>query len=81
MGYVVSYRVLAVNNTRKDEPDLVLAVEYKDYTPIAERMAAEKKMLAMMASDPHKSDTAFGGREPMRTQLGSMELQELRFKK
>ena len=30
-GMVVSYHVFTVNNRREGEPDLILAVEYKDY--------------------------------------------------
>jgi len=30
-GFIVSYHVLSVNNPRAGEPDLILAVESKDY--------------------------------------------------
>ncbi len=30
-GYVVSYHVLQVNNARVGEPDLILAIESKDW--------------------------------------------------
>ncbi|MBV9843124.1 MAG: hypothetical protein JOY99_16590 [Sphingomonadaceae bacterium] len=80
LGYVLSYHVFAVNSPRRDEPDLILAVEYKDYVPNAEQLAIQKKIEAMMQEDAHKSDSASGERKSMRTTLGSMELQELKLK-
>jgi hypothetical protein len=79
-GYVVSYHVLSVNNPRSGEPDLVLAVQYKDYATNAERMAYQKKLEAAMASDARKMDAGFGERQSMRKQVGSMEMQELMLK-
>ena len=79
-GYVVSYHVFSVNNARVGEPDLILAVEYRDYLTTAQQLDIQKKVDAMMQQDPHKSDSAAGERKSLRTQLGSMELQELKFK-
>ena len=79
-GYVVSYHIFSVNNARAGEPDLILATEYKDYVPTAQQDAIQKKMMAAMASDPHKMETGSGERVKMRTQMGSMELQELKLK-
>jgi hypothetical protein len=79
-GYVVSYHVFQVNNTRVGEPDLILAIEYKDYLPNAERLAFQKKLEAMLATDAHKMDAAAGERKVLRKVLGSMELQELKLK-
>jgi hypothetical protein len=79
-GYLVSYHVFNVNNAREGEPDLILAVEYKDYMPNAERMAEQKKFEAMLSSDTHKLETASGERKVMRKLAGSMELQELNLK-
>ena len=80
MGNVVSYHVYAVNNPRMGEPNLVLAVEYKDYVTTAQQQEIQKKIEAAMATDAHKSDTASAGRSKMRTQIGSVEMQELKFK-
>lgn len=80
MGQVVSYHIFSVNNSRKDEPDLILAIEFKDYTPVAEQLAVQKKVQAALATDAHKADAASGERVKMRTQVGSVELQELKFK-
>ncbi|MBV8466944.1 MAG: hypothetical protein JO218_13455 [Burkholderiales bacterium] len=79
-GYLVSYHIFNVNNARDGEPDLILAIEYKDYMPNAERMAVQKKFEAMLSSDSHKMETASGERKVMRKLAGSMELQELNLK-
>ena len=79
-GVVVSYHILQVNNPRNGEPDLVLAAEYKDYVPTAQRVELQKKVEAMLRSDAHKEDTASGDRKSLRKLAGSMELQELKLK-
>lgn len=79
-GNVVSYHVFQVNNARNGEPDLILAVEYKDYLSNAEQLAIQKKYEAFMAMDQRKMDAAGGERKVMRTLAGSMELQELKLK-
>ncbi len=79
-GNVVSYHVFQVNNPRKGEPDLVLAVETKDYMTNAEQLALQKKYEEFMAMDTRKMDTAGGERKVMRKLAGSMELQELKLK-
>jgi hypothetical protein len=79
-GYVVSYHVFSVNNPRNGEPDLVLAVEYKDYYPIAEQLAQQKRLEAFLASDERKMESESGQRQAMRKVVGSAELQELKLK-
>ncbi|MGM9491758.1 hypothetical protein [Ideonella sp. YS5] len=79
-GMVVSYHVFTVNDARKDEPDLILAVEYKDYYSNAQQLALQKKIEAMLASDAHKMDAASGERKVMRKLVGNMQLQELQLK-
>lgn len=79
-GVVVSYHILAVNNPRNGEPDLVLAIEYKDYLPNAQRLEMQKKIEAMLNSDAHKEDSASGERKSLRKLAGGMELQELKLK-
>ena len=79
-GYIVSYHVLQVSNARENEPDLILAIEYRDYATTAQRQEYQKKFEAFMASDAHKLDTASGERKVMRKLAGSMELQELQLK-
>jgi hypothetical protein len=76
-GIVVSYHVLAVNSQRHGEPDLVLAVEFKDYQNNAQQQAFQKKIEAMLAADTRKQDVASGERGVMRKLVGNMQLQEL----
>jgi hypothetical protein len=76
-GIVLEYHVLAVNNARQGEPDLVLIVEYKDYQTTAQQEAFAKKVNAMMAMDSRAQATASGQRAKMREQMGSTEYQEL----
>ena len=79
-GNVVSYHVFQVNNRRNGEPDLILAVETKDYLTNAEQLALQKKFEEFMAMDTHKLDTSGGERKVMRKLAGGMELQELKLK-
>lgn len=76
-GLVLSYHVLAVNNPRNGEGDLVLIIENKDYMTTAQQDAFRIKLNAFLATDDRKQDTAFAARGPMREQLGSTEYQEL----
>lgn len=76
-GNVVSYHVFAVNNPREGEPDLILAIESKDYLTNAQQLELQKKFEAFMAADTRKMDTQSGERKVMRKLAGGMELQEL----
>lgn len=76
-GWVVSYHVLSVNNARAGEPDLILAVESRDYYSNAEQLAQQKKIEALLAADQRKMETQSADRAPIRRFLGGMELQEL----
>jgi ABC-type sugar transport system substrate-binding protein len=76
-GVVLSYHVLAVNNARKDEPDLILLIETKDYMTTAQQDAFNDKLNAFLATDDRKQAAASAARGPMREQQGSTEYQEL----
>lgn len=76
-GIIVEYHVLAANNPRAGEPDLILIVEYKDYQTTAQQEAFNKKVNAMLASDDRKQSAASGERSKMRESLGSVQYQEL----
>lgn len=76
-GIVVEYHILAANNPRAGEPDLILIVEYKDYLTTAQQEAFNKKVNAMLASDDRKQAAASGERTKMREPLGSVQYQEL----
>jgi hypothetical protein len=76
-GVELSYHVLAVNNPRKDEPDLILLIETKDYLTTAQQDAFNKKLNAYLASDDRKQGAASAVRGAMRETWGSTEYQEL----
>ena len=79
-GYILSYHVLQVNNARNGEPDLILAVESKDYLTNAQQLDIQKKYEAFMAKDNRKLTSESGERKVMRKFIGNMELQELKLK-
>lgn len=79
-GYVVSYHIFQVNAARNDEPDLILAIEYKDYVTTAQQLANQKKVEAALAMDQRKMETTSVSRSPMRSMMGGVELQELKLK-
>ncbi len=79
-GYLLSYHVFQVNNARAGEPDLILAVESKDYLTNAQQLDIQKKYEAFLAKDNRKLTTESGERKAMRKFAGSMELQELKLK-
>ncbi len=76
-GVVLSYHVLQVSNPRKDEPNLILLIENKDYMPTAQQEALRVKLNAFLAADDRKQDAASAARGPMRELWGSIEYQEL----
>ena len=79
-GDIVSYHVFQINNARAGEPDLILAVETKDYLTNAQQLVVQKKFEKFMAQDTHKLDAGMGERKVMRKLDGGMELQELKLK-
>jgi hypothetical protein len=76
-GYIVNYHVLSAIDNRAGEPDLFLVVEFKDWPSNAESKKRQDEFVAMMKMDEHAMDAASLGRGPMRTQMGSMTLQEI----
>ena len=79
-GDIVSYHVFQINNARAGEPDLILAIETKDYLTTAQQLAVQKKFERFMAQDARKLDAGMGERKVLRKLSGSMELQELKLK-
>ncbi len=73
-------RSLAQSPGEAGEPDLILAVETKDYLTNAQQLAVQKKFEKFMAQDTHQLDTGMGERKVMRKLAGGMELQELKLK-
>ena len=76
-GIILSYHVLSVNAQRNGEPDLILAIEFKDYRTKAQGEAFQKKVEALLAADARKQTSDSGQRGTMRKLTGNMELQEL----
>jgi hypothetical protein len=76
-GVELSYHVLSVNSPRKDEANLILLIEQKDYLTTAQQEAFDKKLNAYLASDDRKQGAASAVRGAMREQWGSTEYQEL----
>lgn len=79
-GVELSYHVLQVNNPRKDEPNLILLIEGKDYLTTAQQEVFNNKLNAYLASDDRKQGAASAVRGAMREQWGSVEYQELLLK-
>lgn len=79
-GIVVDYHVLSSNHPRKGESNVVLVIEYKDYSTTAEREAVNKKINAYLAEDNREGDVAYGERSTMREVLSSTAYQELDLK-
>jgi hypothetical protein len=80
-GYVLDYKVFVVVDQRDNEPDVTLAVEYKDMAaydlPLDKQDAMTKQMFgSMMGGDKSAID-----RETYRTLRGDTLLRELVFKK
>ncbi len=59
-GYILSHHVLQVNNARAGEPDLILAVESKDYLSNARQLDIQKKFEAFAAMNGRKIDRRIG---------------------
>ena len=76
-GWITGYRILANVNARDGEPDLYLMTEFKEMATRAQELAREKEMDAFNQSDARRMATASGARVTMRTQKGSMLLQEM----
>lgn len=76
-GIIVEYHVLATQNPRADEPDLILIVEYKDFQTTAQQEAFNKKVNAMLSQTDRSATAASGERTKMRELLGSTQYQEL----
>lgn len=79
-GIVVDYHVLSSSNPRKGEANLVLVIEYKDYSTTAEREAINDKINTYLAADNREGDAAYGKRSTMREVLSSTAYQELDLK-
>ena len=78
-GYVLDYKVLAVDSPRDHEPDVILMVQYKNMAafdrPLAESEATSAKAFGSVV----KSNQAFAARDAMRTNRGNATAREMKF--
>jgi hypothetical protein len=78
-GVILDYKVLAVDQPRDGEPDVILMVEYKNMAafdrPLAESEATSAKAFGSVV----KGNQAFADRGKMRTNRGSLAAREMRF--
>ena len=80
-GDVLDYKVLGVESPRKGEPDLILAVQFKNMA-VFDRSPDEGQavMSQVTGMTPQQASQGSIDREAMRTNIGSMTLRELRFR-
>lgn len=75
-GVILDYKVYMVSNPRNDEPDLILAQEYKNMatfdTPIAQQYALQAKIAGSLA----KANAQQAARGTIRTIMGDALLRE-----
>lgn len=80
-GYVLDYDVLAVDNPRDHEPDVILIVKYKNMAafdrPLSDFDAVQAKAFGSVV----KSNQAMAARETVRVLRGSVLAREVTFMK
>lgn len=80
-GVVLDYKVLAVDNPRDGEADVILMIQYKNMAafdrPLAEAEATSAKTFGSVV----KSNQAFADRGKMRTNRGGLAAREMLFVK
>ena len=78
-GYVLDYKILAVDSPRDHEPDVILMVQYKNMAafdrPLAEAEATSAKAFGSVV----KSNQAFASRDTMRSNRGNVTAREMKF--
>lgn len=78
-GYVLDYKVLAVDSPRDHEPDVILMVEYKNMAAFDRPLAEAEATSASVFGSVVKSNQAFASRDSMRTSRGVQTAREVRF--
>ena len=78
-GYVLDYKVLAMNEARDGEADVILMIQYKNMAafdrPLAETEATSAKAFGTVV----KSNQAFASRDSMRKTRGGFTAREMVF--
>lgn len=79
-GDVVSYKVLAVQAPRDDEPDVILMVEYRNMAVFDRSLDELDRQSAPVFGTPVKANQAAVSRESIRVLRGSTLTREVKFK-
>lgn len=80
-GYVLDYDVLAVDNARDHEPDVILIVKYKNMAAFDRPLADVEAMQAKAFGSVVKGNQAMVARESVRVLRGSFLAREVTFLK
>lgn len=80
-GDILSYKMMNVAGRRKNESNLVLMVEFKNWATFDRGSDYFEKMAAKIQGSVEKSSQANIDRGALRTLNGEMNLQEVKFKK
>ena len=75
-GVIVDYKVYIVQNPRNDEPDLILAQEYKNMAAFDTPMAQQYALQAKIAGSIAKANAQQAARGGIRTIMGDVMLRE-----
>lgn len=75
-GYIVSYKVLLVSDPRKDEPDIILATEYKNMAAFDVSTKEEYAMGEKIWGSLSKASQEQAARGSIRTVMGDMMVRE-----
>lgn len=78
-GYVLSYKVLAVDSVRDHEPDVLLMVEYKNMAAFDRSLDEQDKATAATFGSTVKANQSSISRESMRVLRGGQTLREVKF--
>ena len=78
-GYVLDYKILAVDSPRDNEPDVMLMIQYKNMAAFDRPLAESEATAAKAFGSVVKSNQAFAGRDAMRTNRGSITVREVKF--
>lgn len=80
-GYVVDYDVLAVDNPRDGEPDVILITKFKNSAVFDRPLAETDAIMAKAFGGVKQSNVAAVKREDIRVLRGSMNAREMVFPK
>jgi hypothetical protein len=75
-GVIIDYKVYMVQNARTDEPDVILAQEYKNMAAFDTPMAQQYALQAKIAGSIAKANQQQAARGSMRSIMGDVMLRE-----